>query len=100
MSESSSPKKRIEFIDLAKGFCICLVVLAHVAASYKVSLPLSDFQKAFRMPLYFILSGFFFKTYGGFWDFIKRKTNKLSFLIPSGICWVLPLRFVFSMVLA
>ena len=32
------------------------------------------------MPLYFFLSGFFFKTYGGFGAFIKKKTNKL--LIP------------------
>ncbi len=33
-----------------------------------------------RMPLYFILSGIFFKTYGGFFDFLRRKTNK--FLVP------------------
>ena len=32
------------------------------------------------MPLYFFLSGLFFKTYGSFWSFVKKKTNKL--LIP------------------
>lgn len=34
----------------------------------------------FRMPLYFILSGLFFKTYEGMFPFIKKKTNKL--IIP------------------
>lgn len=33
-----------------------------------------------RMPLYFLLSGLFFKTYGGFADFSLRKVNKL--LVP------------------
>lgn len=36
--------------------------------------------KAIRMPLYFILSGLFFKDYGGFYNFIIKKTNKI--LIP------------------
>ena len=59
--------KRIEYIDLAKGFCIMLVVLEHVAR------PLVDQDTStavclnicgtFRMPLYFILSGIFFKDY-------------------------------------
>ena len=39
-----------------------------------------------RLPLYFFLSGCFYKTYNGFWDFFKRKTNKL--LIPF-IFWFL-----------
>ena len=38
------------------------------------------FFKAFRMPLYFFLSGCFFKAYEGFGGFTKRKINKL--LIP------------------
>ena len=29
------------------------------------------------MPLYFFLSGLFFKVYSGYWNFIKRKINKL-----------------------
>lgn len=32
------------------------------------------------MPLYFFLSGFFFKTYGGLWNFLRKKINKL--LVP------------------
>lgn len=72
--------KRIEYIDLAKGFCIILVVLVHITAFYSYELPGANFFKAFRMPLYFFLSGCFFKAYQGFVDFTKRKINKL--LIP------------------
>lgn len=66
-------KKRIKFIDLAKGVCITLVVLhhCHIEIPYLIYI---------RMPLYFILSGLFFKLYAGFFDFVKRKTNKI--LIP------------------
>ena len=65
--------KRIKFIDLAKGVCITLVVLhhCHIEIPYLVYV---------RMPLYFMLSGLFFKLYSGFFDFTKRKTNKI--LIP------------------
>lgn len=38
------------------------------------------FFKAFRMPLYFCLSGLFFKPYEDFTGFLKRKINKL--LVP------------------
>lgn len=67
--------QRIEFIDLAKGFCIFLVVTGHCGAA--IGLPGYDIV---RMPLYFILSGLFFKTYGGVKDFIIKKLNKI--LIP------------------
>lgn len=76
-------KQRIEYIDLAKGFCISFVVLFHVFGDLS-----GDFIKImnlFRMPLYFILSGLFFKTYSGFGGFIKKKANKL--LIPFLFCY-------------
>lgn len=68
-------KKRIEFIDLAKGVCIILVVMGHCGAMVEI-----PGMSVVRMPLYFILSGLFFKTYGGFWNFTIKKTNKI--LIP------------------
>lgn len=75
--------KRIEYIDLAKGFCIILVVLEHVArplvgqdTSTSVFLNICG---TFRMPLYFILSGIFFKDYS-FKVFSIKKINNL--LIP------------------
>ena len=68
-------KVRIDFIDLAKGVCIVLIVLGHtgIAVDY-TGLTLM------RTPLYFALSGLFFKDYGGFMQFLVRKTNKI--LVP------------------
>lgn len=83
--------KRIDYIDLAKGFCIILVVFYHLTQYYHLPMPLNNFFKAFRLPLYYFLSGLFFKEYGGFFDFLKRKTNKL--LIPF-VFWFLLLSFL------
>ena len=90
-----SSKKRVGFVDLSKGFCICLVVLLHVFG--ETAGETFDMLNLFRMPLYFILSGMFFKRYGGFLDFFKKKTNKL--LIPFLITYLLtciPSIFVLS----
>ena len=82
-------KPRIEWIDTAKGVVILLVVLEHTTniASTSIGLILSNF----RMPLYFVLSGIFFKTYSCFWNFLLKKINNL--LIPTffffwGSCFV------------
>lgn len=87
--------QRIEFIDLAKGICISLVVLLHVFG--ELSGGFIQLMNLFRMPLYFVLSGLFFKTYDGLFPFIKKKTNKL--LIPffsTFIFIVLPTTFVLN----
>ncbi len=73
---------RIDFIDLAKGICIFLVVAGHCGAP--INIPGYDIV---RMPLYFILSGLFFKTYGGVIPFIIKKLNKI--LIPFIFFYVL-----------
>lgn len=73
-------KSRIEFIDLAKGFCILIVVFFHISRALEVSYPLDELTSKIRMPLYYILSGLFFKEYENFGGFLKRKTNKL--IIP------------------
>lgn len=91
-------KPRIEYIDLAKGICIIFVVMMHVTTICwydKVSYPplIEHVVGPIRMPLYFLLSGLFFKTYSeirtpawlcwlptGSAEFIRRKTNKI--LVP------------------
>ena len=73
--ELSTKKKRIDFIDLAKGICIILVILTHCGVNF----PIPGFGMM-RMPLYFILSGLFFKDYGGFLQHTLKKFNKI--LIP------------------
>ena len=72
--------QRIQFIDLAKGLCITLVVLYHINTRIDLNLTIFSYLSTFRMPLYFLLSGLFFKEYENFFCFLKRKTNKL--LIP------------------
>lgn len=74
-------KGRIDYIDLAKGICILLVVLSHVLDDcYSIEYPFQRLLEPIRMPFYFILSGLFFKTYDGWFSFFKKKINKI--LIP------------------
>lgn len=76
-----SEKNRIEFIDLAKGICILLVVAIHSVPDLDEYLP---FLPYVRMPLYFCLSGLFYKDYGSFKHFTVKKLNNI--LIPF-IAW-------------
>lgn len=88
--------QRIEFVDLAKGICISLVVLFHVLGD--LSGAVVHVMNLFRMPLYFVLSGMFFKTYGSFLSFLKKKTNKL--LIPflfTFFCVIIPTSYILTM---
>lgn len=72
-------KPRIEYVDLMKGICIIMVVAIH--CDVMPDNVIHHLLSAFRIPLYFFLSGLFFKEYGGFSDFAVRKINKL--IIPS-----------------
>lgn len=71
----NNSKKRIEFVDLAKGVCILLIIMGHTGI--EVGYPGIS---AMRTPLYLTISGLFFKDYGGLVNLIVRKTNKI--LIP------------------
>lgn len=68
--------KRLGWVDLAKGICILIVVFDHCTLGH-----LHYFAKeqllSFFMPLFFLLSGLFFRPYENFWAFLKRKINKL-----------------------
>lgn len=72
LTDSNLNPKRIEFIDLAKGVCIILVVAFHAGLCSDLT-----FLQTLRMPLYFILSGLFYKDYGNFLVLIEKKINKL-----------------------
>lgn len=78
--KTESTRKRIEYFDLMKGFCIALVVISHCYEELDIRVEnehLWSMLEHLRMPLYFFLSGMFFKEYSCFIDFIVRKTNKL-----------------------
>ena len=56
MEQSKTVKKRLEYIDIARGIAIILMVIGHVVSGYKRAIIFS-----FHMPLFIIISGFFFK---------------------------------------
>lgn len=69
-------KERIIFLDLAKGICMTLLVMFHCNVDY-------DFHGVFQhmwLPMFFFLSGSFFKDYGGIVKTVIRKID--SFLMP------------------
>lgn len=86
-------KERIAYIDFMKGLCILLIVFGHIDGfSYDSILPgLNYALKSFRIPMYFFLSGLFFKTYGGFSEFTRKKVNNLiiTLLFFHFLCSVL-----------
>lgn len=84
MTALSSSRKRIEWLDLAKGIGAFLVILGHVS-TLKHSLILMIFS--FHMPLFFILSGFIFKNKSNFKAHLKAKASTLlvPYFIASGI---------------
>lgn len=72
-SQTVARKKHIAWVDLAKGICILMVVLRHHQFD-TFNLP---FLNPLRMPLYFVLSGMFFKDYGSSGQFVLKKLNNL-----------------------
>jgi fucose 4-O-acetylase-like acetyltransferase len=73
---SSIPSKRIAYIDVAKGIGILLVALAHADVS-RFSPYLHRFIYSFHIPLFFFLSGYFFKPETPFWKLLKRRFNSV-----------------------
>lgn len=72
--------KRVEYIDVAKGIGILLVVLGHNKLTSSDYPLLLQIIYSFHMPLFFLLSGVFFKPDYGFWELAKRRFRTL--LLP------------------
>jgi len=68
--------KRIDYIDIARGIGILLVVMGHNDFG-AVSPFLYKLIYSFHMPLFFFLSGYFLNTAIGFWQFLKKRFNSL-----------------------
>lgn len=69
--------KRYEFIDLAKGIGILLVILGHITLTPNF---LRIWLYTFHIPLFFFLSGYVFSGNSDFKSFILKKIKSL--LIP------------------
>jgi len=68
--------KRIEYLDIAKGIGILLVVLGHNDFEV-ISLFVHQLIYSFHMPLFFFLSGYFINTSIPFFDFFRKRFNAL-----------------------
>jgi polysaccharide biosynthesis protein PslL len=68
--------KRIEYLDIAKGIGILLVVLGHNDFEV-ISLFIQRMIYSFHMPLFFFLSGYFINASVPFFDFFKKRFNAL-----------------------
>src|SRR5919108_2094939 len=68
--------KRIEYLDIAKGIGILLVVLGHNDFEV-ISLFVQRLIYSFHMPLFFFLSGYFINASVPFFDFFKKRFNSL-----------------------
>ena len=75
-------RERIAYIDFMKCLCIMLIVMYHIDHEFfNYLLPnLNNAFQAFRLPMYYFISGIFFKLYDGFSDFTRRKVNNI--LVP------------------
>lgn len=73
---TSKNLQRIEWIDLAKGISILLVVLGH---SILAKIPfLGDWFASFLMPFFFFVSGLLFNPNKRFLEYIGKKSKSLG----------------------
>jgi len=68
--------KRIEYLDIARGIGILLVVLGHNDFE-AISVFVHQVIYSFHIPLFFFLSGYFINTSNSFFDFFKKRFNSL-----------------------
>lgn len=54
MEQTKTVKKRIDYLDIARGIAIILMIIGHVVSGYKRVIIFS-----FHMPLFIIISGIF-----------------------------------------
>ena len=86
---SDCKSNREYWLDIAKCFCIVLVVLNHM----NIHIPLvSFFGGMLYMPLFFVAAGYTYRNKGeSFKEFVKGKAKRL--LIPYAVCNLLLFAF-------
>ena len=75
VSNNSTTKKRIDWVDMAKGYGTIAVIFAHLAVG-----KIGVWLYTFHVPLFFFLSGYVFNENLKFNDFISKKGKGI--LIP------------------
>jgi fucose 4-O-acetylase-like acetyltransferase len=88
-NELQPPKAQIYFVNAAKTLAIALVVLAHLPERESTAV----FINSFRMPFFFIVSGYLLKTEGiSFASYVYKKFRSLLtpyyvFVVISFLAW-------------
>ncbi|MCC8142011.1 MAG: acyltransferase family protein [Lachnospiraceae bacterium] len=77
MAELKSKTRRLGYIDALKGFGIILMVLGHMHFGHNA---LHQYIFGFHMPLFFLVSGYLYKTPKNLVDSIRQKMKGL--LVP------------------
>ncbi len=81
-------KKRLAYIDYARGICIILMIMGHIGfGDY-----FYQYIHAFHMPIFFLMSGYLYHEKVSLKDAIGRKVRQLliPYLIMGGfhyVCW-------------
>lgn len=85
----TTDKKRLHYVDFMKGLCILFIVVNHCCPGLfdRIASNLNFTLESFRIPMYYFISGIFFKLYDGFGDFTRRKINNM----------IIPLMFFFGL---
>lgn len=86
--------KRIEYIDIAKGIGILLIVMSHNDFAL-VSPFFHKFVFSFLMPFFFFVSGMFFKTERPFFTILRRRYESLlkPYLFTNLLIYFMTLSF-------
>lgn len=76
ISKAATLEKRVEYVDIAKGIGIVLVVMGH--NDFALISPFAHkLIYSFHMPMFFFMSGMFFKPDMPFWTFIQHRYSKV-----------------------
>jgi len=99
--QDNAKNTRLEYVDLAKGIMILLVVAGHIIQEYCAMAeqePIHAFIYSFHMPLFFLLSGYVMGITQpklmsqSFWKWLLHKMETL--LIPFVVWRLLVYRFI------
>ena len=76
ISKAAVVEKRVAYVDIAKGIGIILVVMGH--NDFALISPFAHkLIYSFHMPMFFFMSGMFFKPDLPFWNFLQNRFRKL-----------------------
>ena len=76
ITKTAALAKRVEYIDIAKGIGITLVVMGH--NDFALISPFAHkLIYSFHMPMFFFMSGMFFKPDIPFWMFARQRFNRV-----------------------